>query len=81
MNKNSSEVNALVADILSQTADMPEADRKKLAGKWKQAARGHVKNASYFAKQGQFTRKKQEEALSVTYDAVAAALEEAIGSE
>jgi len=74
MPTQTSEIQTLVDVMLIKSASLSEEGKRELAKKWKSAAAGHRKNASYYEKQGQFTKKKQEQALSECYDRVADSL-------
>ena len=84
MIKNSA-VNSLADEIMSKTADLSDDQKKALVTKWKQACRGHRKNASYYEKQGQFTRKREEldlaECYRTTVDRLEQSLQQALEDE
>ena len=71
--------------MLSKVAGLEDSQKKALVAQWKQAARGHRKNASYYEGQGQFTRKRQEldlaECYGTTADAIERSLQQALENE
>lgn len=78
MIKSSAEITSLADEMLNKSASLEDAQKKTLVVKWKNAARGHRKNASYYEKQGQFTRKRQELDLAECYNTTAEALENSL---
>ena len=85
MIKSSAEITSLADEMLSKVAGLEDSQKKALVAQWKQAARGHRKNASYYEGQGQFTRKRQEldlaECYGTTADAIERSLQQALENE
>jgi hypothetical protein len=68
-------------DMAKQASELPADGRKALATKWRDAARGHDKQAKYYEKQVQFTLRDQEHTLADSYEAAANALERVVDNE
>ena len=68
-------------EMAKEAATLPVDNRTALVTKWRNAARGHDKQAGYYERQVQFTLRDQERTLSDSYEAAANALEKIVDKE
>lgn len=77
MEKNA-KISEAVDELVKSASQLSKPSLKSLAKKWKQAASGHQKQATYYKRQLQFTKQKQELEMASTYTTAAKALAQLI---